>query len=336
MSSFWQWLKQGYAPRPADPGAGPGRQLDLPFKLDGHPNGYAVGAAEGADRPAIFDPALRHYQMGFRRGDPAFADPWAEQLWRAAREGVMHHVLRVATAPPRDAQLVLRGSLLLRAWLGEAARPPGDLDFVVRPGTLAADGPAAREILEGIVAALAEQPETEAVRIDAEGITADSIWTYDRAEGRRLVIPWQMDEGPPGTVQVDIVFGEELVEEPIRATIPHPFEGETTAWAATAALSLAWKLLWLETDKYAQGKDLYDATLLAERTTLPRDLLIDVLTRYELWYEQNLEPDFAMRWEIDWDDFRLECPWVEGEAADWQARLTRALAPTFAPRTGGA
>ena len=38
--------------------------------------------------------------------------------------------------------------------------------------------------------------------------------------------------------------------------------------AAPAPLALAWKLLWLATDTYPQGKDLYDAVLLAENTTV--------------------------------------------------------------------
>ncbi|WP_309111613.1 hypothetical protein [Saccharothrix sp.] len=32
---------------------------------------------------------------------------------------------------------MLRGSVALRAWLGEVAREPGDLDFVVVPKTFA-------------------------------------------------------------------------------------------------------------------------------------------------------------------------------------------------------
>ncbi|PYC74957.1 hypothetical protein C7C45_03455 [Micromonospora arborensis] len=40
--------------------------------------------------------------------------------------------------------------------------------------------------------------------------------------------------------------------------------------AAPAPLALAWKLLWLATDRYPQGKDLYDAALLAEHTTVTK------------------------------------------------------------------
>ncbi|MFG2526860.1 hypothetical protein [Streptomyces sp. NPDC048516] len=43
--------------------------------------------------------------------------------------------------------------------------------------------------------------------------------------------------------------------------------------AAARALSLAWKVLWLVSDLHPEGKDLYDALLLAESTELPSALL---------------------------------------------------------------
>ncbi|MDG4786643.1 nucleotidyl transferase AbiEii/AbiGii toxin family protein [Micromonospora sp. WMMD1102] len=51
----------------------------------------------------------------------------------AARRAVLDHVLAlVGTAPCGDA-LVLRGSMTMRSWVGDRAREPGDLDWVVRP-----------------------------------------------------------------------------------------------------------------------------------------------------------------------------------------------------------
>ena len=38
-------------------------------------------------------------------------------------------------------------------------------------------------------------------------------------------------------------------------------------------MSLAWKLLWLHSDMHPRGKDLYDAMLLAESTSMPPGLL---------------------------------------------------------------
>jgi hypothetical protein len=102
-----------------------------------------------------------------------------------------------------------------------------------------------------------------------------------------------------------------------------------TVLAAGPALSLAWKILWLDTDFYPQGKDLYDAALLAERTYLPLDLLREVLSK-ELGAEaEHFTADRVLGWRVDWDNFRLEYPWVRGSVADWQVRLHQAIQGTF-------
>jgi hypothetical protein len=122
--------------------------------------------------------------------------------------------------------------------------------------------------------------------------------------------------------------------------IPTRLGGNIPIWSASKELSLAWKLLWLETDMYSQGKDLYDATLLAEQTQLPFELLRQVLESSEDWIDcLKWVPNFSWKsgypWlsesrDIDWDNFILEYPWVEGNAQSWIDRLSLALAPTFA------
>ena len=95
-------------------------------------------------------------------------------------------------------------------------------------------------------------------------------------------------------------------------------------------MSLAWKLLWLETDMHPQGKDLYDAALLAEQTHLSLSLLKMVLQSGD-WRPrgEELTADFPLLWEPDWENFKLEYPWIKGEAEEWQTRLSTALKSTF-------
>jgi hypothetical protein len=45
----------------------------------------------------------------------------------------LDHVLRIVAGAPCGESLVLRGSMTMLAWAGDRARPPGDLDWVVRP-----------------------------------------------------------------------------------------------------------------------------------------------------------------------------------------------------------
>ena len=49
-----------------------------------------------------------------------------------AHRDVLDHVLAVVAADPVGDSLVLRGSMTMPAWVGGRARPPGDLDWVVR------------------------------------------------------------------------------------------------------------------------------------------------------------------------------------------------------------
>ncbi|GAA3758620.1 hypothetical protein GCM10022225_50030 [Plantactinospora mayteni] len=53
---------------------------------------------------------------------------------RAARRAVLDHILALVAAASCGDVLVLRGSMTMRSWVGDRAREPGDLDWVVRPG----------------------------------------------------------------------------------------------------------------------------------------------------------------------------------------------------------
>lgn len=342
MPPFWKRLwGRSSPPQPTnlpetEPDPAPAEPVDTnpmePAEAADYPNTYRPGAEDGPERPQVFEPALQQFPHAFRRGDPVFPDDETRRVWYAARRGVLDHLLRSISESPWKDHLVLRGSLLLRAWLGEAAREPGDMDWVFRPQTVGIDDPTARELFAGFIQMASERPQAGSAVIAADEAAVDEIWTYERAAGRRIVFPWHAEGLPPGTVQMDVVFGEALFADPIQTLIPSPGGGSVPVWSADQALSLAWKLLWLETDIYPQGKDLYDATLLAERTHLPFDLLRRVLESSEDAYRNpaaGLRPDFPLQWEVDWENFKLEYPWVAGEAKDWQARLARHLAPTF-------
>ena len=130
---------------------------------------------------------------------------------------------------------------------------------------------------------------------------------------------------------MDVVFKEDLWTDPVQTQIPTSQNSSRTVWSVDQEISLAWKLLWLETDIYPQGKDLYDAALLAENTHLSLDLLKLVLQSGD-WRPRSEEftADFPLEWEVDWENFKLEYPWTTGSAEEWQLRLSAALKPTFA------
>jgi predicted nucleotidyltransferase component of viral defense system len=254
-----------------------------------------------------------------------FKDSAISNRWLKARQRIIEHLLRSICNSIWYDNLVLRGSLLLKAWLGDMARNPGDIDWVFQPQDVDINDPLSQQLFDDFIAMVAEQPYVRNATIEMHKISIEDIWTYERAQGRRIVFPWKVD-GLPLEIQMDVVFREELFVDTIVTEIPASDGDNILVRSASPELSLAWKLLWLETDIRPQGKDLYDATLLAERIGLPFELL-DRILRAGGWNSQCLlSPDFPLEWEVDWENFKLEYPAIEGEAKDWQMRLTKALA----------
>ncbi|MEU7654320.1 nucleotidyl transferase AbiEii/AbiGii toxin family protein [Micromonospora taraxaci] len=276
-----------------------------------------------ADVPArqrrVFDPALKQYSDAYRAGEPEFRVAATGERWTTARRFAMQQVLAAIAAIPESRQLVLRGSVLMPAQVGDGAREPGDLDFVVVPQTITSDSDVARALLDAVKAAIRAAPDAG---LQPDRISEAAIWTYERADGRRLVVPFSVTGAPDGHVQLDIVFGEQLPLPPERVMLPGVAE---SMLAAPAALALAWKLLWLATDSYPQGKDLYDAVLLAETTTVDLDLVRQLL-RPELGAEaDDFSAETVLTWHPDWANFTDEYPHVGGTGKQWRRRLAKAL-----------
>ena len=93
---------------------------------------------------------------------------------------------------------------------------------------------------------------------------------------------------------------------------------------------------------HAQGKDLFDAVLLAERFALPLDVLAETIgeggannplpTAAEFvanWHPLQTAAEFVANWRVDWDNFQAEYPWVVGDGEQWLKRLEAAIGPTF-------
>ncbi|WP_439679908.1 nucleotidyl transferase AbiEii/AbiGii toxin family protein [Embleya sp. MST-111070] len=331
------WYNLGWGPwdeRLALPQGPPSEQDREQQEL---PRTLLAATGPGLVQRAVFDPALKQYASAMRAGEPQFAAPEAAERWHTARRRAIDHAL-AAIAESRWAEhLVLRGSMLLRAWYGDAAREPGDLDFVVVPATWELAEPRTERMLAGIGrAAEAHARAAGEVRIDAAGAVDDEIWTYDRVPGRRLVLPWQADGLPSGTVQLDFVFSETLPSPAAYTEVPrHDGTGGHRLLAATREQSLAWKLLWLIADAYPQGKDLYDAVLLAESTPLRAELLHATLVAAEPhWAGRRVGRGALVDQDPDWSEFAKEYPHLGGSTEEFMERLLTALAPVFAEEAG--
>ncbi|WP_328906726.1 nucleotidyl transferase AbiEii/AbiGii toxin family protein [Streptomyces sp. NBC_00234] len=264
-------------------------------------------------------------------GEPVFADPALAPRWRAAHRAVQDHMLRLVAGAPWGAGVVLRGSLPVQVWVGEAAREPGDLDWVVL-GTL--------EVHEKVVEALRTGPALpDGIRIDPSAVTQDVEWTVReyQTDGIRLLIPWEAEGLPAGVMRMDFAYDEEMPEAPVRLDCPRGDGGPSTAIsAASPGLSLVWKLMWLVEDWDTEGrgaaKDLYDAMLLAEH---PPTSLTPVHLRFLKEETGNwFTPQSVPHIDVDWEPFHAAHPWVDGDAEKTAARLERALVRLFAEAAG--
>ncbi|MFJ6701077.1 nucleotidyl transferase AbiEii/AbiGii toxin family protein [Streptomyces sp. NPDC091272] len=289
-----------------------------------------------AIQKAVFDPALKQFPNAYRAADPVFPHPEATLAWQTARSQALITVRDGVAASVWSTSLVLRGSMLMAMWFGASAREPGDLDFVVVPSSWGMAEPRTSGLLSGVAEAaeLMAASRADGLRIDARGTVYEDIWTYERVPGRRMMLPWSAPGTPGGWLQLDFVFGESLPEPPVSVVLP----SGGLLQAASPALSLAWKVMWLVVDGYAQGKDLYDAALLAERHSLPNALLQEVFRLGGEWPEPSRErvlgSDLADALQyVEWHHFADEYPGFAGREREFVRRLRTALAPTFADDT---
>lgn len=314
---------QGWLDRPSPSGWELAREEQMrsapPGSADYPPTYQPLSPSSALRQKAAFDPAVKQYANAYRAGEPVFLVTETGNRWRTARRTAMNHILTNIAGTTSAQHLVLRGSITVAAWVGEAAREPGDLDFVITPHTIASTSPDATALLRDIKTAVRSAAGTG---VQADGITETAIWTYERADGRRLAIPFSTPDAPEGHVQVDIVFGERLPLPPQALRLPGI---DRPLLAAPAPLSLAWKLLWLATDLYPQGKDLYDAVLLAEHTIVDLALVRDLM-RPELGTEADtFMAESVLAWDVDWINFTDEYRGITGTADQWIRRLAIAL-----------
>lgn len=279
-------------------------------------------------RPRVFEPALIQYSDAYRYLDSASLSPQQKHEWAQLRMQAQRHLLKLVQESRLRDLLILRGSMLMEMWFGPKARLPGDIDWVFADRAVTKDDVSAVSLFRDIKRLIAANPRTGPIEFEVDSILVDDIWMYERAHGRRMVMTWKAEGFPQGETQMDVAFGEETYLEPTPVMLT---DSPGTLRAVSRELSLAWKLSWLISDQYPQGKDLFDATLLAESTTLPHALLEKVLSRCE-GIPSPLKADFVMDLNVDWENFLIEYPAIEGTEIEWKTRLTRALQPTFAGR----
>ena len=165
----------------------------------GLPKTFRVIADHGTTQQLVFDPATKHFDRSFRASEPQFGDVEQAAAWLQARRAAIITALTAIGDSQWAENLVLRGSVLLKAWLGEAAREPGDLDFVVAPASWSIKNYRSQQMLAGIAGRAQRASAGSPVAVDADRAAIEGIWTYDRVPGLRMMLPWAADGGTPAT-----------------------------------------------------------------------------------------------------------------------------------------
>jgi hypothetical protein len=224
----------------------------------------------------------------------------------AGSERPLKSWLRRASAHPRGAELVLRGSLVLGAFCPDRARPAADVDYLVA-GRFDA---AATTALAHAIAALPDDGSALAVE------RTEVIWEETPFPGLRAYVVAADD-----TFQVDFAFGDPLSLPPRAVTI----EGVGPVLGVAPETLFAWKLHGLV--EFGRGrwrpKDLYDLDLLWAAVPLDR---VALRAAVELAFGSRALPLSAL------DDFRARESWgtSRGSARKWRL-LARRCQPGSPP-----
>ncbi|MEU8655609.1 nucleotidyl transferase AbiEii/AbiGii toxin family protein [Actinoplanes philippinensis] len=139
-----------------------------------------------------------------------------------AHRAALDHVLTLIAESPWAEQLVLRGSMTMPAWVGAAARPPGDLDWLVRkPEVTLLDDLDPYPFVDRLVP-VQQWPEA------AHGAIRNEIWEFEEFDtgGRRASLPPEGLHWIPGSGFDS--FDEELWDQEFTGLIrknPHTPEG---------------------------------------------------------------------------------------------------------------
>jgi len=167
------------------------------------------------------------------------------------------------------------------------------------------------------------------IMLDPEGFDESGDWTYSGYSmlGSRVTIPWETCDEPAqrlsGVVQLDFAADEPMPRRPVWIRVPRLAGGFSVLWAAGPELSLVWKLMWLVEDSKdggaSRGKDLYDAVVLAELTSLQTAI------RAGGPGQAGLRRRDVDGLQVDWEAFVAEYPQVEGSVGEWKQRLVHAL-----------
>jgi predicted nucleotidyltransferase component of viral defense system len=218
---------------------------------------------------------------------------------------------RLSSSPHAD-RFILKGGLLLLAWLGETVRPTRDADLL-------GIGDLTDEILIGMLRDVCElQMEPDAMEYLRDSIRVAPIRDEDAYGGRRATLDARLGSARL-RVQVDVGFGDavmpppEWLDYPSLLDLPHPrlraYRPETViAEKVHAMVTLG--------VNNSRMRDFFDVYVLSQSLSFEGQTLVEAL---RATFERRHTPIGEMHITALMEAFGL----AEGKNAPWRAFLTK-------------
>jgi hypothetical protein len=267
----------------------------------------------------------------------ALAGASGRPLDALVRQHVLDGLLRRVAASAHAAELVLRGGLLTRRWVGAERRTTEDADFL---GLFARDAGAVAQRLGAALAA--PLPEDDGVRFDPD-VFAELIWQETPFPGVHALAQAEA-AGAYLSLQVDVGFDDPLVPPAEWVDYPTLLPGPPLRMLACRAETLVgWKLhgLFEHGAQRWRAKDLYDLLLLTSHAPLVEAELVGAI---RVAFESRSQPRQDVLgvvynpawWAADrarerWAKFRAAArvPGVPEDVGEVARRVARALRPAL-------
>lgn len=228
-----------------------------------------------------------------------------------ARYAAERFLFRLSRSPHGE-RFVLKGALLLLAWLGESFRPTRDIDLL-------GYGEMSDDSLMGIVREICSTPvEVDAMSYDPETIRIVAIRPEDACGGRRVVLRANLGSARL-PVQIDVGLGDSVTPEaewldyPSLVGLPSP---RLRVYPPEVVVAEKLHAMVVLGSKNSRMRDFFDIHALASRRIFEGERLVQAL---RATFERRRTPLPATA------PFALtpEFAGVEGKRKQWRAFLER-------------
>lgn len=182
------------------------------------------------------------------------------------REQSQRTVLRRMTANSPE-HFIVRGGILMRLWLGDAARPTLDLDFAA---TTQFDK---RWSMETIRTLLSQCVADDEAVVRSDDLCFEEIWAETPSPGYRIKVPIQYGTRVV-TQDVDVGYHDPIVPPPVPTELKLGEGRPIPLYAVTKETNFGWKFHELFEKSTWHSKHLYDLYAMICRCEFDRDTLV--------------------------------------------------------------